>query len=424
MPGIVRHALAISAALFVVPHPAAAQTSSSADGAALYQQRCASCHGKTGRGDGEYAGLLNPRPREFTSGRFKFRSTDTGNLPTDDDLAHSIAEGLHGTSMPTWKAFLKPEEVQALVAQVKSFSPRFAGEHPQPIAIGAELPNTEQNAEAGRAVYATLRCPACHGTDGRRTGAIAQAMRDDWGQPARATDLTEPWTFRGGNTVRDIFLRFRTGMNGTPMPSFLGAATEPELWQLAVYVKSLGRKPLWDMKGDEVAAFYRDQQQQAAKDIVRHGEYLATVTGCAFCHSPYRDDNTMIDKFKYAGGQKFEVTPFGTFVSSNLTSDKQTGLGNWTDDQIKTFVTRGVRRDGSRMIPYPMPWANFANMRPDDLNALVAFLHSLPPVSNLIPAPRSANIVSYLAGKFGMLILHHDPPVYIYPGNAGNGGQQ
>ena len=208
-------------------------------------------------------------------------------------------------------------------------------------------------------------------------------------------------------------------MNGTPMPSFLDAATEPELWQLAVYVKSLGRKPLWEMKGDEVAVFYRDQEQEAAKDTIRHGEYIATISGCAFCHSPFREDNTMIDEFKYAGGQKFEVVPYGTFVTYNLTGDKETGLGNWTDDQIKTFVTKGIRRDGSRMLPFPMPWPNYANLKPDDLSALIAFLRSLSPVANRIPAPRRPNIVSYLAGKFSLLILHNDPPFYGYPGNAG-----
>jgi mono/diheme cytochrome c family protein len=203
------------------------------------------------------------------------------------------------------------------------------------------------------------------------------------------------------------------------MPSFLEAATEPELWQLAVYVQSLGRKPLWEMKGGEVPAFYRQQEQRAQTDLVLHGEYIAAITGCAFCHSPFREDSTMIDELKYAGGQRFEVVPFGTFVTYNLTSDKETGLGNWTDDQIKTFVTSGVRRDGSRMIPYPMPWPNFANMKPQDLTALIAFLRSLPPVSNRVPAPRPPNIGSYLAGKFRMLVLQKDPPLYAYPGNAG-----
>ena len=390
-----------------------------ANGTVLYQERCASCHGNGGRGDGEYAGLLNPRPRDLTTGRYKFRSTETGSLPTDEDIAHSITEGLHGSSMPSWKGFLSPEQVRALVVQVKSLSPRFASEQPRPIVVGAEMPASPQNIAAGAAVYEKLKCGACHGTDGRGTGAIANDLKDDSGRSTRATNLAEPWAFRGGNTARDVFLRFRTGMNGTPMPSFLGAATEPELWQLALYVKSLGRKPLWEMKGEEVAAFYREQEQEAGKDRVRHGEYIAAISGCAFCHSPFRDDSTMIDGLKMAGGQKFDVVPFGTLVSYNLTSDKDTGLGGWTDDQIKTLVTSGVRRDGSRMIPFPMPWPNYANMKPDDLNALVAYLRSLPPVSNRIPAPQSPNIVSYLVGKFRMLILQKDPPLFSYPGNAG-----
>ena len=149
-----------------------------------------------------------------------------------------------------------------------------------------------------------------------------------------------------------------------------------------MYVKSLGRKPLWEMKGDDVVAFYRDQQERAAKDTIRHGEYIATVTGCAFCHSPFRDDNTMIDRFKYAGGQRFDVNPFGTFVSYNLTSDKETGLGGWTDDQIKTFVTSGVRRDGSRMLPFPI-WT----LRTSERSMLASMSeasvpNSLAPMSN------------------------------------------
>jgi mono/diheme cytochrome c family protein len=401
-----------------------AQTIDPIDGAKLYAARCANCHGKSGRGDGEVAGFLNPRPRDFTSGRYKFRSTETGSLPTDDDLARSISEGLHSTSMPAWKPFLQPRELDAVVSHIKSLSPRFASEQPQQITLGLELPSTPENSNAGRAVYDTLKCAACHGTDGRGTGAIAQALRDDWGRPTRATDLTEPWTFRGGDSVRDIFLRFRTGMNGTPMPSFLGAATEPELWQLAIYVKSIGRKPLWNMNAPEVVAFYKDQQQRASADLVKHGEYIASVVGCAFCHTPNRADNTMIEELKYAGGQRFRVEPFGDFVSYNLTSDKETGLGNWTDDEIKTFVTKGIRRDGSRMLPYPMPWPNYAHMTPGDLNAVIAFLRSLPPVSNRIPAPRQPNIVSFLAGKFRMLILKEDPPMYIYPGNAGSGASR
>jgi mono/diheme cytochrome c family protein len=409
--------------LLICFSPVHAQTISPIDGAKLYEARCASCHGTTGRGDGENAGFLNPAPRDFASGRYKFRSTETGSLPSDDDLTRSITEGMHSTAMPAWKPFLSQEQVRALVSHIKTLSPRFASEQPRPITMGLEPPATLENAEAGRAAYEKMKCAACHGTDGRGTGAIAHELKDDWGRPTRATDLTEPWSFRGGNTVRDIYLRFRTGMNGTPMPSFLNAASDSELWQLAVFVKTMGRKPLWEMKGDEVAGFYKDRQQVAASDIVKHGEYIVSISGCAICHSPYRADNTMIDGMKFAGGQRWRVNPFGDFVSYNLTSDKETGLGSWTDDQIKTFVTKGIRRDGTRMLPFPMPWPNYAHMKADDLNALVAFLRSLPPVSNRIPPPARPNIVSYLAGKFRMLVLKEDPPTNSYAGNAGGGAQ-
>src|SRR3954471_6045337 len=120
--------LAATAAFLALPLISHAQT---IDGPALYQQRCSACHGKTGRGDGAFAALLDPRPRDFTGGRYKFRSTETGSLPTDEDLAASITNGLHGTAMPSWKKFLSPEQVTALIAQVKSFSPRFTTEQPR-----------------------------------------------------------------------------------------------------------------------------------------------------------------------------------------------------------------------------------------------------------------------------------------------------
>jgi mono/diheme cytochrome c family protein len=418
-PSSIVHRRIIVLLLFTCFATIHAQPASLADGARLYQARCASCHGKGGRGDGEYAGLLNPRPNDFTTARYKFRTTETGSLPTDADLAHSISEGLHSTAMPSWKPFLTQEQVGAVITHVKTLSPRFGSEQPRPITMGLEPPSTPENIEAGRAVYDKLRCAACHGVDGRGTGAIARMLKDDWGRATRATYLTEPWTFRGGDTIRDIYLRFRTGMNGTPMPSFLGAATDAELWQLAVFAKTMARRPLWEMAGSEVSGYYKDQQLEAAKDVEKHGEYIANISGCAFCHSPFGDDNTIIEQFKFAGGRKFRVVPFGDFISYNLTSDKETGLGSWTDDQIKTFVTKGIRRDGTRMIPYPMPWPNYAHMNDDDLNALVAFLRSLPAVMNRIPPPRQPNIASYLAGKFRLLILKQDPPLYEYPGDAG-----
>lgn len=389
------------------------------DGKSLYEKKCAMCHGAMGRGDGPAAFPLDPRPRDFTSGKFKFRTTETGSLPTDDDVARSIRVGLHGTAMPGWEPFLSAADVTAVISYVKSFSPRFRSEQLRQISIANDIAITPDVVAAGKAAYEKLKCAACHGADGKGTGAIAQDLKDDWGNETRSTNLTEPWTFRGGAELRDIYLRFRTGLNGTPMPSFAGAATDKELWTLAAYVRSLARKPVWGMDAAEVAAFYQGQQADAEQHPVERGRYLVTTLGCSYCHTPVREDGSAIEALRLAGGQRWRFEPFGDFVSYNLTSDKETGLGGWTDDQVKTSLTRGVRHDASRMLPFPMPWPAYGNLKATDLNAIIAYLRTVSPVSNRIPAPERPNIVSYLWGKFQLLILKRDMPGYVFPGNAG-----
>ena len=400
---------------------ASAQTS----GKAIYDERCVQCHGIDGRGNGAAAPVLMPRPRDFAAAQFKLRTTETGSLPTDDDLIRTITYGVPGTSMPGWQKFLSTSDIAAVAAYIKSFSQRFTVERPQGIpTVAASVPGapTPQTVTAGKAVYEKLRCAACHGTDGKGTGAIATDLKDDAGRPLPATNLTEPWTFRGGATPQDVYLRFRTGMNGTPMPSFATAASEAELRNLAAYVLTLARKPVWDMTAEEVSAFYQAQAAEAERDPVRRGRYVVSSIGCSFCHTPIRADGSLVDRMLFAGGQKWTAAPFGDFVSYNLTSDKETGLGGWSDDQIKAALTRGIRPDGSRMIPFPMPWPSYASLSASDLNAVVAYLRTIPPISNRIPAPLRPNIVSYLWGKFQLLILKKDMPLVAYPGNSGSAG--
>ena len=161
------------------------------------------------------------------------------------------------------------------------------------------------------------------------------------------------------------------------------------------------------------------QDDNARKNPAAWGKYLVNSFGCAFCHSPIREDGSVVEELKYAGGQRWNLYPFADLVSYNLTSDKETGLGGWTDDQIKKLLTTGTRRDGSRMLPFPMPWPAYAGLKESDLNAIITYLRTLPPVYNKIPDPGRANIFSYLWGKFEMLILKKDIPGYVYPGNAG-----
>src|SRR5581483_2327184 len=191
-------------------------------GKQVYDARCAECHGAGGRGDGPSAAFLNPRPRDFTTGKYKLRSTESGSGPTDADLIQTVRRGMYGTAMPGWDRVLPDGDIVDVVGYVKSLAPRLAA--PAPIAVGPAVPSSADSISRGKQVYDKLQCAKCHGTDGRGSGAAA--FVDDWNQPMIAADLTEPWSFRGGATARDIYFRFRTGMAGTPMPSFEDAASD------------------------------------------------------------------------------------------------------------------------------------------------------------------------------------------------------
>jgi len=384
-------------------------------GKSIYETHCAQCHGADGKGEGVGSALLNPRPRNFTTGMFKFRSTESGSLPTDEDLMAAINNGLHGTSMPDWAPFIKGDSLKQVVDYVKAFSPRFQKDKPRPVHVGSPVPYSAASAAAGKKVYAKLQCADCHGTDGAGTGAVAKDFQDEWNFETYAVNLTEPWTFRGGATARDIYLRFRTGVDGTPMPSFAGAASEKEMWDLANYVVSIARKPVWNMNENEVKEFYSKLDAQEKADPVQRGKYLVRSIGCAGCHSKYTDDMRIVEGSQLSGGLTFDLYPFGKYVTRNLTSDNETGLGNWTDQEIKRAITQGISRDGRKFLPFPMPWAAFSALKEDDQNAIVTYLRTVPAVHHKIPDPDKPNVFTYLWGKFKMLVLKERIPAPAYP---------
>ncbi len=397
-----------------------AQPAAASRGKQIYDAHCVECHGTSGKGDGPASHLMTPRPRDFTSAKYKIRSTETGSLPTDDDLLRSVRQGLYGSAMPGWQKILPEDDVRAVVDYVKTLSPRFAAEKPQPLPVSASVPSTPDGVQRGAAAYEKLQCGKCHGSDGRGTGAAATTFEDDWRQPLRAADLTEPWTFHGGSTSAEVFMRFRAGMSGTPMPSFKDAATDTEMWDLANYVVSLARKPVWEMNAEETAAFYARQDAEAKANPVKRGEYLVDTLACALCHSPVDQEKRLIPGMKLAGGLRMHIEPYGDYPTGNLTSDKETGLGNWTDAEIKNVITRGTLRDGTRLLPFPMDWPSFSTMKDDDINAIVAYLRTVPPVRNKVPAISRTFLPFHLWGKFKLLMLGGDPPITIYGGNAGS----
>ena len=388
----------------------------------LYDASCASCHGVDGRGSGPASVALAPAPRDFTRGIYKFRSTASGSLPADEDLYRAIARGLPGTSMLAWKGILTDAQIRGLAAYVKQFSPRFATETPTQLTASQPIPPTPESLDKGKAAYESLACGACHGDAGTGEGAITSSLQDDWGHQIHAATLTEPWTFRGGGTATDIYRRLRTGINGTPMPAFADTAKDQDLWHVANYIASLGRKPVWKMDAAQVKALYEQRDQAAAANPVARGRVLSETLGCAHCHSPVDAQDRVLPGMKFAGGLKMRLVVWGDFVTANLTSDNETGLGRASDDDLTRAITHGIKRDGSRMLPFPMGWPTYAHLTPADLNAVIAFLRTIPPVKNQIPPPARPAFFAYLSAKFQMLIRGKDFPIVVFAGNAGSAG--
>jgi len=388
----------------------------------LYDTSCGSCHGTDGRGHGPAADALNPKPRDFTRGTYKFRSTASGSLPTDDDLYRSIENGLPGTSMLGFKGILSEAQMRALVVYVKRFSPRFATEQPSPVPAARPVSTSPDSIDKGRAAYESLACGACHGEAGTGADAVAGGLQDDWGNEVYAPHLTEPWTFRGGRTAADVYLRLKTGINGTPMPSFADTAKDDDLWHVANYVVSLARKPVWEMTADEIRAHYSSQAKREAENPVERGRSLVNTMACGHCHTPADREGRALPGLNFAGGMRMRLQVWGDVVTPNLTSDNETGLGRYADEDIKRALTRGIKRDGSRMLPLPMGWPAYAHLTPQDQDAIVAYLRTLPPVKNQIPPPARLGFFAYLGAKFQMLIGGRDYPIIVFAGNAGSAG--
>ena len=262
-------------------------------GAQVYNLRCAGCHGVTGDGNGPAAPHLQPKPRDYRNGVFKFTSTPYGAKPQRADLTRLIRSGAKGTSMPGFR-FLPDEDLRAVVEYVImlsyrgeverqlariaeldydadeeidpfDFSDTLSGVHQswEQAASQVVLPVTAQpryNDESillGRKAFLNKGCSKCHGDDGRGQTdwlshefiAAQEALPEDqrvkinydaWGQPAPAADLTARM-LHGGRRPIDIYRRVYTGINGTPMPAFEQAlAQEPEtMWNLVHYVLSI-----------------------------------------------------------------------------------------------------------------------------------------------------------------------------------------
>ncbi|MFG0334328.1 MAG: c-type cytochrome [Maioricimonas sp. JB049] len=267
-------------------------------GGRLYAEHCQHCHGVSGGGGGPTAPYLNPPPRDYRSGKFKFTSTQTSNRATRDDLVRVIEDGIPGTYMPSFK-LLEPDEMQAIVEYVLWLSMRgetelnlvtYFGEfedaeevqeyveedfkeefeddisflarrwevsqEPEALVIPKEarVAVTPESLRRGRELYVSdkAKCASCHGTEGLGNGPQTLAVQkdpdgneyehpglyDDWGNPLPPRNL-RTGIYRGGRRPIDLYRRIYAGIKGTPMPAFGTALSDQEIWDIVNYVLSM-----------------------------------------------------------------------------------------------------------------------------------------------------------------------------------------
>jgi DMSO reductase family type II enzyme heme b subunit len=238
-PPSVRVGLLVLLLALAVPSHALAQKGDAGAGKGVYERKCALCHGDKGDGHGPGAERFVPRPRDFTKGLFKIRST-ASNTPSDQDLFDVVTDGMPGTSMPGW-SMLSEQDRWNVIAYIKTFSPDRFKEEPKRLELPPEVGSSEESIKRGREMFEAIECNKCHGNAGRADGPSRPELKDEWGFPIAPANLTKPWTFRGGKSRKDVATRLAGGVLGTPMPAFLDSVEKPEdIWHLANYVVSLG----------------------------------------------------------------------------------------------------------------------------------------------------------------------------------------
>jgi mono/diheme cytochrome c family protein len=260
-----------------------------AAGQRSYAENCQHCHGVRGDADTQTAKILLPRPRDFSLGFTKFKSTPGNAAPLRADLQRVLEQGVASTAMASF-AQLDPLEraqltdyvqyllmrgaLETRVASALAALPSDANATPAEIefrilqasqvasdAVAADWRNakdlvlqTSPEAESpeaiarGQALYSSTRagCSICHGTDGKGRGLGAWdaehgwLLRDVWGDTVRPADFSYG-SFHGGGSAEEIYRSIALGIAGTPMAGYQSSLAAKEISDLTHYLRSLSR---------------------------------------------------------------------------------------------------------------------------------------------------------------------------------------
>lgn len=314
-------------------------------GAGVYQQQCAVCHGKEGKGDGPAADVLAVKPRNFIRAYYKFKTSGQGEMPYDEDLYRTISSGIPAAGMPSF-GDLTPFERWALVAYVKELSKmtlpnntvrkHFEANPPKTkIEIPAAPPKDKVDLAHGKKLYETgVQCIKCHGEKGLGDGPSAEELTDALDNPIKPPDITRgEVTFKAGSQVEDIYRVMTIGMAGTPMPSFASAMSEEDRWALAYYVTSLYRP-------------------------IDPGERLFLKVGCTSCHT--------IGKGKMIGPD----------LAGVMQRRDVAWMKKWLKDPPSMLATDETARKLLEEFLTPMPSYGLTNK---EVDLLIEYLKTLPP---------------------------------------------
>jgi cytochrome c oxidase cbb3-type subunit 1 len=240
-------------------------------GKGVYKRRCIGCHGEKGDGNGVSAAFLDPKPRDFTKGIFKFRSTPgKDSLPTDSDLFVTVTHGLWGTAMPAWQE-IREDERYAVIQYIKTFSDRWRHEEAgEPVEIPVEPSVTAESIQNGNLLFhGKAGCFVCHGPEGKGDGMMAASLKDEWGHAERPANFTLPAGIKGGVKLGHdgihIFKTIETGVGGTMMPAFHSKLTSGEVWDLAHYVQSLR---IMEHESELISAGLRNEDRSSSLSIL------------------------------------------------------------------------------------------------------------------------------------------------------------